>query len=553
MLLFVLLLLLFINNIQCNEIYIDYNNGDIRHSSNPFNNYAVYGNLINNVNNSGWNSMDLIMIKNDNITKLEYSNNYYALGFAEGFLSCIETNQFYANFASDVFGKGIQPGTQTITFMNDNYLYLLDMINKNKDIDDYWFEISLLVLQIQGMLEGYNKANCVDASLGSDDDYTNLNKATMTKFLLLMGFGDLYQITKKLLEPGQFSRERGSRSPLFKDKKRRIVERCSAMIKLLDNDIIFGHNTWDSYESAAPRIFKHLQIPVYGKGVVYDTYFSSSPGLLSSVDDFYTLKGQSNLAVLETTNSLFNLGLLKKVQSSSVLSFMRVMVSNKLATGGQSWSELFSKEHSGTYTNQWMIIDIDKFEPGNIDNSNKDYLFTVLEEVPGMIVYRDLTKVLTSQKYWPSYNYPYYKEIQDASGYQKICEFDENNCYDTVPRAKIFKANHESVSDINSFKNLMQLNDYPKNDACDAIACRGDLEEVPGAFGAIDAKVGSIMSIKNNEKPSHYVKLGPTTDQQKPFCWSYYSMTSELKDDGEYTHKGSYDCYDFEWQILPLQ
>jgi hypothetical protein len=226
------------------------------------------------------------------------------------------------------------------------------------------------------------------------------------------------------------------------------------------------------------------------------------------------------------------------------------MVSNKIATDGKHWSEVFSKEHSGTYTNQWFVIDINKFVPGK-DNSNQEYLFTVLEEVPGLIVYKDQTKFLYQQTYWPSYNYPFYPEIQVASGYEKICELNPNNCYETVPRAQLFKANQANVKDISSLKSIMQLNEFQTdplspNNSCDAIACRGDLQvEGAGAFGAIDAKVSSIM-LQKNQKPLHWVKLGPTIDEQEVFCWSNF------KEDALYVHEGSPDCYDFQWQLLPI-
>jgi len=74
---------------------------------------------------------------------------------------------------------------------------------------------------------------------------------------------------------------------------------------------------------------------------------------------------------------------------------MRVMVANKLATNGETWSNLFSKYHSGTYTNQWLIVDNNKFNSnGNLDKG----LLTVLEEVPGLIIYNDQTDHLISKK-----------------------------------------------------------------------------------------------------------------------------------------------------------
>jgi hypothetical protein len=219
-----------------------------------------------------------------------------------------------------------------------------------------------------------------------------------------------------------------------------------------------------------------------------------------------------------------------------------------LAVDGNSWAELFSLQHSGTYTNQWMILDVTKYEPGL---QPKEFFFTVLEEIPGLIVYEDQTKLLVEKSYWPSYNYPFYPAIQEASGYQKFCDKNSLNCYNTVPRATIFQASHESVHDISSMMHIMQLNDWQSNslslnDSCNAIACRGDLEtEGAGAFGAIDVKISSIMSI-SSATPVHYVKLGPTIDQQPVFCWA------DFKGESNYVHKGSPNCYDFEWQKLPV-
>lgn len=99
----------------------------------------------------------------------------------------------------------------------------------------------------------------------------------------------------------------------------------------------------DSYESLFPRIIKHYSYPLmqYNPSLkisevtsYFDVYFSSSPALLTSVDDFYTVKGHSELGVIETSNSVYNVTLLSYVTYDKMLSWMRVLVSNSFAKSG---------------------------------------------------------------------------------------------------------------------------------------------------------------------------------------------------------------------------
>lgn len=61
-----------------------------------------------------------------------------------------------------------------------------------------------------------------------------------------------------------------------------------------------------------------------------------------------------------------------------------------MAYSGISWAEIFSKYHSGTYVNQWMVMDLRKFKAGSKPLAK---FLIVLEEVPGYIHYEDMTEL----------------------------------------------------------------------------------------------------------------------------------------------------------------
>lgn len=89
----------------------------------------------------------------------------------------------------------------------------------------------------------------------------------------------------------------------------------------------------------------------------------------------------------------------------SVLEWLRSMVANHLALNGPSWANVFKKFNSGTYNNQWMIVDYGAFTPGKFKKQSG--LLTVLEQLPGMVLVEDKTLELYNKTYWASYNIPY--------------------------------------------------------------------------------------------------------------------------------------------------
>lgn len=139
--------------------------------------------------------------------------------------------------------------------------------------------------------------------------------------------------------------------------------RCSALIKQTKDDLFFSHDTWDTYSAAAPRIWKTHKTNVKKDGSmqIHATSFSGSPGWLASIDDFYitAVKGKkASLVVIETTNEIPNKELYDLLSPETVFSWQRTIVSNRLASNGEEWATLFSLYQSGTYNNQWMVVDL---------------------------------------------------------------------------------------------------------------------------------------------------------------------------------------------------
>lgn len=67
-----------------------------------------------------------------------------------------------------------------------------------------------------------------------------------------------------------------------------------------------------------------------------------------------------------------------------------------------------------------MIVDYKRFKPGQ---PLRDGLLWVLEQLPTLIVSRDVTDTLRQQSFWPSYNSPYFSSIYNLSGVRDYSAF----------------------------------------------------------------------------------------------------------------------------------
>lgn len=359
-------------------------------------------------------------------------------------------------------------------------------------------------------------------------------------------------------------------------EKSLVPDHCSALVKILPDysDVLFGHVTWDDYQCAAPRIFKSFEYPYLKNNEPvgwYVTHFSSSPGMLSSVDDFYINRGTTYSAVMETSLDIYENDLLDKLQPLSVLAWMRTITANFLATGGDDWVKVFSTHASGTYSNQWMILDLNKFSAGQKPQAG---FLTVLEEMPGYIHWEDMTDYITKSSYWPSYNNPYFQDIADISGQTDLCASDDMFCYDTDPRGQIFAAHQANIQTAEDFEKMLGYNHYEtdpisQNNSCHAISCRMDLQPnvtLRYPFGAIDAKMSSYSlalpatadAITDYDHeyygalsiPMVKSRFGMTHDTQEPFCWDKFKDKTDIRGK-PFNHYGHPECFDYDWITLP--
>ena len=84
----------------------------------------------------------------------------------------------------------------------------------------------------------------------------------------------------------------------------------------------------------APRVMKTYWVPSFN-GSATRIDFSSSPALLSSVDDFYLARTENsgkNLAVMETTIDVYDNKVLEQIHHDTMLSWTRARIANEISS-----------------------------------------------------------------------------------------------------------------------------------------------------------------------------------------------------------------------------
>uniref|UniRef100_A0A0N4W2Y6 Phospholipase B-like n=1 Tax=Haemonchus placei TaxID=6290 RepID=A0A0N4W2Y6_HAEPC len=462
---------------------------------------VAVGKWKNSVNASGWTFLEVETQPN-----FDPQLQAYAAGYLEGVLSREVLHYHIQNTAEDYCTNFTQYCKRMNEFVGQNQDYIKQKLASTSRDDMYWSAVNRTYHQLTGLIDGY-EARPITPRISYE----------MHPILFMNWNGDFYDLEKKLNK---------SRDPV----QDQLGGRCSGLIKVAPNntDLFISQVTMSGFQNMLRvlKLYKFGYDREFFPG--HTTSMASYPGLLYSSDDFALMS--SGLAVIETTISVFNLTLFDKTKAVGQLpTWIRAIVANQMARDAREWCHLYAKYNSGTYNNQWAVVDYNKFTP---NQSLPEYgLLYVLEQMPGTIVYQDLTWFLQKYSYFPSYNIPFFKKITDISGFVNQVRPLQGILRGTCSREPL---------------ELLMYNDYTKDEfsRCNCnppysaeagISARGDLNPANGTYefpgqghvnhGALDYKGTNVAMMKKLE---FRAQGGPTWGTVPPFRWSTFDFVSLL-------------------------
>ena len=475
------------------------------------------------------------------------STKNYGMGYLEGYVTYKRIYDHYRNNNNYKFykNKGIMP-EYLENFFISNLNFIKKMCDLYSETDPYFHEVNNYYYQMIGILDGYNSRVLEEKNKNISID---LEQITLPHFMAIISVGDIDE-----LEYLNKSQRVNYTNMTSEEIKNYVNERlhCSALIKVAPDfsNIWFGHSTWSGYNRLIKMFKEYRYYPGGQFKVKANTILVSGyPGAINSNDDFYIT--DAYLYVMETTNNVFNNSLFDNLTPENFTCWLRTMLALRLADNGKEWTEIFKKYNSGTYNNQFMILDLKLIDTEKKDIS--DGALYIIEQLPGYCGVSEVTDYLR-KGYWPSYNTPFIQEIRDLGGYTQILK-ERPDLYDSYDysgcaRANIFRRDQSSVKDINTFYKLLRYNDFKndplsKGDPGNVIAYRGDLDKSHSCFGATDLKFSSVNDIKNkNGTKKVYLINGPTKEQQEVFDWR--NTTCIQSNPTRFKTYGQVNRYDFD-------
>lgn len=458
----------------------------------------------------------------------------FGAGYVEGALTTVGNWQQLANYIETTFNSTADPlYIESSQFLEANDAFMRSGCHVPKP---EWRSRCLVWAQLDGLIAGHQAHAAPQHAMSRLD------------FLFVNALVDLSSLIHKPFAMADWTAERAARHT-------RLTTHCSAIVKLSADGrhLWTSHNTWTGYITML-RLSKTYSLPFRG-AAAQTVLFSGYYATLSSQDDFFVLS--PGLVVQETTNGLYNRTMAEEIVPHSTLTWVRSIVANREATDGASWVAHFSANNSGTINNQWMVVDYNKFSPGE---PLRDGTLTILEQWPRLIQSIDATRWLRVG-HWQSFNKPFFAEGFALSGNALMQEkYGNGYSYELNPRAKIFRRDASKIDGRAALRTFMRYNAWQTDPL--SVAGYGGPGEGPSAENAIAARDDLIVNTPRStakRKPfgntdAKFVDeadvramrfegiSGPTHQTQPVFAWS-----------GEwaaFAHHGQPAAFGFGWVNL---
>lgn len=244
--------------------------------------------------------------------------------------------------------------SDTRQWLQDNIAWLRQNIAKNAN-DAYWqqvrfaalgfifdelscghaLQIDNMLAQMEGLVEGFNEfqqPNSTIQSISFNDVYA-INAQN--------SIGDI-NTALSVVGSSSSSSSGSVAAESLRTSRMFLRDKCSALVRFVDDELYLAHDTWSDYNQML-RILKVYDFKFLGV-VNTRVAFTSYPATVWSSDDFYSMGA---LAVVETTGDVYDLLLWNFLTPESVLTFLRTMLSNRLAASCAQWVDFAKRFNSG--------------------------------------------------------------------------------------------------------------------------------------------------------------------------------------------------------------
>jgi len=174
--------------------------------------FIVEGQYSLDVNHNGWNYLSIEALSSqyddddndDDDDKDNYKSHHEqqhqylwtmsAIGFMEGYLTCRDMIDWYANMYDGLFADG-SISIESLHFLESNHQWMKEQADRYWLVDDYWLSVQGLLSQLDGLLEG-TSGGCpfpTNHNHHANDDkntkHTNDNDHNYYKGIYLPSFG----------------------------------------------------------------------------------------------------------------------------------------------------------------------------------------------------------------------------------------------------------------------------------------------------------------------------------------------------------------------------